>query len=81
MAPEHLILIADAVQGNLLASRPGFDVAVATGLNEAELTERIGDYDGIIVRSKTRVTASVISAGQRLKVIGIRLRPRASLRR
>ncbi len=71
--PEHRILIADPIHEqarSLLASRPGFDVAVATGLNEAELTERIGDYDGIIVRSKTRVTASVISGGQRLKVIG-----------
>jgi hypothetical protein len=46
-------------------------VAVATGLNETELVERIGDCDGIIVRSKTRVTAAVVSAGhQRLKVIG-----------
>ena len=73
MPPERRILIADPIHEraqSLLASRPGFGVAVATGLNEAELAERIGDYDGIIVRSKTRVTASVISAGQRLKVIG-----------
>ena len=45
-------------------------MAVATGLNEAELIERIGDYDGIIVRSKTRVTAPVVAAGHKLKVIG-----------
>jgi D-3-phosphoglycerate dehydrogenase len=73
MPPEHRILIADPIHEqaqSLLASRPGFDVAIATGLKEAELTERIAAYDGIIVRSKTRVTASIISAGQRLKVIG-----------
>jgi D-3-phosphoglycerate dehydrogenase len=55
---------------SLLASRPGFYVSVATDLSEAQLIECIGDYDGIIVRSKTHVTASVVSAGRRLKVIG-----------
>lgn len=73
MPPVHRILIADPIHEHaqsLLASRPGFEVAVATGLSEAELTGRIGDYDGIIVRSKTRITSAAISAGQRLKVIG-----------
>ena len=73
MPPVHRILIADSIHEqaqSLLASRPGFEVAVATGLSEAELTGRIGDYDGIIVRSKTRITSAAISAGQRLKVIG-----------
>ena len=74
MPAVHRILIADPIHEkarSLLASRPGFEVAVATGLNETELVERIGNYDGIIVRSKTRVTAAVVSAGQqRLKVIG-----------
>jgi hypothetical protein len=56
MPSVHRILIADPIHEqaqNLLLSRPGFEVAVATGLNEAELAERIGGYDGIIVRSKT----------------------------
>ena len=69
----HRILVADPIHEQahkFLASRPGFEVVVATALNEAELTERIGAYDGIIVRSKTRVTAPVIAAGQMLKVIG-----------
>jgi D-3-phosphoglycerate dehydrogenase / 2-oxoglutarate reductase len=69
----HRILIADPIHEQaqkLLASRPGFEVAVATGLSEAELVQRIPAHDGIIVRSKTRVTASAIAAGQRLKVIG-----------
>jgi D-3-phosphoglycerate dehydrogenase len=73
MSSGHRILIADPIYEqatNLLVSRPGFEVAVAPGLNEAELAERIGAYDGIIVRSKTRVTAAIIAAGQKLKVIG-----------
>jgi D-3-phosphoglycerate dehydrogenase / 2-oxoglutarate reductase len=73
MPSVHRILIADPIHEeakNLLLSRPGFEVAIATGLDEAELAERIGDYDGIIVRSKTRVSAPVVAAGHKLKVIG-----------
>ena len=67
------ILIADLIHEeaqHLLASRPGCEVVVATGLSEPELIERIGDFDGIIVRSRTQVTAPVIAAGARLKAIG-----------
>jgi D-3-phosphoglycerate dehydrogenase len=73
MPSVYRLLIADPIHEqarNLLASRSGFEVAVATGLNEAELTECIVGYDGIIVRSKTRLTAPVLAAGQNLKVIG-----------
>ncbi len=35
-----------------------------------ELIEKIGQYDGIIVRSATKVTREVIDAGQKLKAIG-----------
>ncbi len=40
------------------------------GLNEAELVAIIGSYDALVVRSGTRVTAPVIDAGKKLKVIG-----------
>ena len=73
MLPKHRILVADPINEqaqSLVASRPGFDVVVATDLSEEQLTECIGEYDGIIVRSKTRITSSVVSAGRRLKVIG-----------
>ncbi|KAG8462929.1 hypothetical protein KFE25_001702 [Diacronema lutheri] len=39
-------------------------------LSEAELAEIIKDYDGLIVRSGTTVTATIIEAAHRLKVIG-----------
>lgn len=41
-----------------------------TGLDEARLIEIIGDYDALVVRSGTRVTAAVIDAGKNLRVIG-----------
>lgn len=73
VATVKRILVADPIheQGQaLLAARPGLAVDVVTGLDEGALRQRIGDYDALIVRSKTRVTAGVIEAGKKLKVIG-----------
>ncbi|MCA9981077.1 MAG: ParB N-terminal domain-containing protein, partial [Anaerolineales bacterium] len=39
-------------------------------LSPADLLAAIGDYDALIVRSATKVTAEVIARGTRLKVIG-----------
>lgn len=41
-----------------------------TGLSPQELLEAIPNYDALIVRGRTKVTASVIEAASRLKVIG-----------
>lgn len=40
------------------------------GLSQEQLVEIIGDYDALVVRSGTRVTAPIIKAGKKLKVIG-----------
>ena len=48
----------------------GIDVDVAIGLTPAELRQRIARYDGLAVRSATKVTAELIAAADRLKVIG-----------
>src|ERR671931_2154333 len=39
-------------------------------MSEDELRRRIADFDAIIVRSATKLTAEVIERGERLKVIG-----------
>lgn len=41
-----------------------------TGLSEPELIARIPDYQGLIIRSGTKVTADVLAAGKNLKVVG-----------
>ena len=46
------------------------EVDLRLGLKSEELQNVIGEYEGLIVRSQTRVTAGVIEAGQRLQVIG-----------
>lgn len=67
------ILVSDplAPQGLELFQRaPGFDVDVRLGLKPAELIELIGDYQGLVIRSGTKVTSKVVEAAQNLKVIG-----------
>ncbi|MGI6096887.1 MAG: phosphoglycerate dehydrogenase [Dethiobacteria bacterium] len=43
---------------------------VRTDLSAEELLAIIGEYDALVVRSGTKVTAEVIEAGNKLKVIG-----------
>lgn len=45
-------------------------VDVKTGLSEAELIAIIPEYDALMIRSGTRVTAGVVEAGQKLQIIG-----------
>ncbi|MGG4142893.1 phosphoglycerate dehydrogenase [Paenibacillus algorifonticola] len=40
------------------------------GLSEDELVAIIGEYDALLVRSQTRVTARIMEAGKLLKVVG-----------
>lgn len=48
----------------------GIQADVRTGLDEAELCGIVADFDGLAVRSATKVTAAVIEAATKLKVIG-----------
>lgn len=45
-------------------------VDVRTGLAPGELERIVGDYDALVVRSATQVTAEVLSCGTRLRVVG-----------
>lgn len=49
--------------------REDFQVDVRTDLAKEGLADAIGPYDGLIVRSQTRVTAEIIEAGENLKVV------------
>jgi D-3-phosphoglycerate dehydrogenase len=66
------VLIADELSplaAEIFRGR-GIEVDVATGLGAAELRRRIAGYDGLAVRSATKVTAELIAAADALKVIG-----------
>ena len=48
----------------------GIEVDVNTGLSPDELMAIIGDYDALVIRSATQVTADLIAAADKLKVVG-----------
>lgn len=48
----------------------GVDVDVKTGLTPDELKAIIADYDGLAIRSATKVTAEILAAATNLKVVG-----------
>ena len=69
----YSVLVSDKVSEKgleLLRKTDGIVVDVKTGLKADELKACIGAYDALIVRSSTKVTADVIDAAGRLRVIG-----------
>jgi D-3-phosphoglycerate dehydrogenase len=50
--------------------REHFDVDLGVDWSDEQLAERIGDYDGILIRSATKMTADLIGRAGRLSVIG-----------
>ena len=66
------VLISDKMDPNAarIFEERGCDVDVITGETPEELIARIGDYDGLAIRSSTKVTPAVLDAATNLKVIG-----------
>ena len=66
------VLIADKLSPAAVAifKERGVETDVKTGLPKEELIKIVGDYDGIAIRSATKLTADVIKAAKKLKVIG-----------
>jgi D-3-phosphoglycerate dehydrogenase len=54
----------------ILKDAPGIEVVYKPGLKEAELAATIPGFDGLVIRSGSKVTAKVIEAAKGLKVIG-----------
>ncbi len=48
----------------------GLDVDVKTGMSPEELKSVIGEYEGLVIRSSTRVTEEIIDAAENLRVVG-----------
>lgn len=64
------VLVCDQIaEAGIEVLQEHVDVDVATGLDEEELSDRIGDYEAVIVRSSTKITSQVIERAERLQVI------------
>ena len=65
------VLICDAIaEVGIDLLRQHAEVDIKPGLKLPELLGVIGDYEAVVTRSATRITAEVIEHGLRLKVIG-----------
>jgi D-3-phosphoglycerate dehydrogenase len=67
------ILVSDSLgQGgmDILRKEKNLQVDEKVGLKPEELKKIIGGYDAILIRSATKLTADIIEAGKKLRVIG-----------
>ena len=67
------VLVSDKLDRKGIATlenaAPGVLVDVKVGLSPAEQEAIIGDYDGLIVRSATKVNAALLEKATRLKIV------------
>ncbi len=67
------VLIADSISQrgvDELSRGHALEVTVKTGLSERELIDLIPSFSALIVRSQTKVTAAILNAGVKLRVVG-----------
>ncbi len=67
------ILVTDGLSPRgleVLRKAEKFEVDARERTSADDLLASVGNYDGLIVRSATKVTAPVLQAGRRLKVVG-----------
>ncbi|HEY8947573.1 MAG TPA: phosphoglycerate dehydrogenase [Rhizomicrobium sp.] len=70
--PMPKVLIADKLSPAAVAifKERGVEADVLPGMSKEELLKIVDQYDGIAIRSATKITAEVIKAAKRLKVVG-----------
>ncbi len=69
----YKVLISDNVAqdcADILEAAPEISVDFKTKLSPEELESIIGEYDGLVVRSATKVRENILAAAKKLKVIG-----------
>jgi len=66
------VLVADDLSNAAveIMTKAGLSVDVNTGLQPAQLAEIIGAYQGLAVRSATKVTADILAKATNLKIVG-----------
>jgi D-3-phosphoglycerate dehydrogenase len=70
MSPRVLISDSLSPAAVEIFRQRGVDADVKTGLSKEDLIAVIGDYDGLAIRSATKVTKDIVAAARRLKVVG-----------
>ena len=70
-SPTHRILISDGLSAEGVAQlQKAGEVSLQPKITADELYQALPEFDALIVRGRTRVTAGLLEAGDRLKVVG-----------
>ena len=70
MTPRVLLTDNLSILARQTFEQRGIEVTVTPKMDEAELIHSIPDFDGLVLRSSTQVTAKALDAANRLKVVG-----------
>src|SRR2546423_12273029 len=71
--PPPKVLVADTISSrgiDELGRDNALDVVVKTKLSESGVVELIPEFSAVIVRSETKVTARILNAATKLRVVG-----------
>ncbi|MGD0566029.1 MAG: phosphoglycerate dehydrogenase, partial [Candidatus Goldiibacteriota bacterium] len=69
----YKILVSDKLSEdaiNMLKGEKDIEAVVKTGMTEEQLAEELPNYDALIIRSASKVTAKTLEKVKKLKVIG-----------
>ena len=69
-APRVLVKEKIGESGIQLLRDAGFDVDLGVDWEDGELEQRIGEYEGMLIRSATKLTAGLIAKAERLRAVG-----------
>ncbi|MGN6869216.1 MAG: phosphoglycerate dehydrogenase [Solirubrobacteraceae bacterium] len=65
------VLVAEKIgDSGIDLLRESFDVDLGVGWSREELADRIGEYDGILIRSATKLDAELLGRAGRLRAVG-----------
>ena len=70
----HRVLVSDPISQvgvDLINAHPDVTADFKVGLSPEELISIIGDYDGLVVRSQTKVTPEVLAAAKTSKSLAV----------
>jgi D-3-phosphoglycerate dehydrogenase len=70
-ATRPKVLVAEKIgDSGVELLKAHFDVDIGVGWDADELAQRIGDYDGILIRSATKLDAGLIEKAAKLRAVG-----------
>ncbi|MGA9858879.1 MAG: phosphoglycerate dehydrogenase [Solirubrobacteraceae bacterium] len=71
MTNSTRVLVAEKIgNSGVELLRRHFEVDLGVGWDRSELEQRIGDYDGILIRSATKLDAELLARASRLRAVG-----------